>query len=242
MTYKILWLYPKEMNLYGDRGNLTILQKRLEWRGLSAQIDALNVGEPCNPSDYNLIYMGGGPDAEQRFIYEDCLNRTAQFKEAYAQGTFFLLICGGYQLFGDYYDDQDMNRIKGVHLFDYHTESGAKKRCIGNLVVDTVLDDQPVTLVGFENHGGQTIGVTTPIGQVRYGHGNSFNSGFEGFMDRQAIGTYMHGSLLSKNPELADYVIRHSLKEPLELSPLDDHLEAQAKTILIQRFMKKQNS
>ncbi len=238
MTYRILWLYPKEMNLYGDRGNLMILKQRLAWRGIDAEIDELNVNDVIDLSCYNLIYMGGGPDSEQRYIYEDCLNRKADFQKAYDQGTFFVLICGGYQLFGTYYEDQFHQRIEGVSMFDYHTESGDSKRCIGNLVVDTVLDGEPITLVGFENHGGQTVGVKQTLGRVRFGHGNSFNSGLEGFLDKQVIGTYMHGSLLSKNPELADYILRHSLAEETRLEPLDDSLEAKAKAQLIERFMK----
>lgn len=239
MKCNILWLYPQEMNLYGDRGNLIILSKRLQQRGIEVTIDELNVGDTCDINAYDLVYMGGGPDNEQHNIYQDCLNRKEDFAFAYNQKTFFLLICGGYQLFGDYYMDQDNQRVDGVGLFDYYTVSGEKKRCIGNLVIETECLGKKATLVGFENHGGQTINVKHPFGKTLIGHGNQFHSEFEGYRETNVIGTYMHGPLLSKNPELADDIILRTLQKRYdinELTALDDTLEMETKAILVKRF------
>lgn len=242
MKCNILWLYPIEMNLYGDRGNLTILSQRLIRRGFDVHIDELHVGDEVDLSQYDLIYMGGGPDKEQHYIYQDCLNRKDAFQKAYESKTFFLLICGGYQLFGQYYMDQDNQRVDGVGLFDYYTVSGEKSRCIGNLIVESECLDQKVTLVGFENHGGQTLNVNHPLGKTMFGHGNQFGSEFEGYREPNVLGTYMHGPLLSKNPELADDILLNALRRRHEvdrLDPLDDSLELETKKRLVERFMSK---
>ena len=154
-----------------------------------------------------------------------------------------LLICGGYQMFGKYYVAADGSKIECLGFYDYRTETGAEgSRCIGNIVIDAQLDDLHTKMVGFENHGGQTVGVDHPLGKVLYGCGNSFDAGWEGFYDGKVLGTYLHGPLLPKNPKIADFVIAKALqkKDPgfqmSDLQPLDDTLENSARAALFKRF------
>ena len=157
-----------------------------------------------------------------------------------AHGTAFLLICGGYQLFGRYYRDQDGNIVKGLEIFDYYTEATDRSnRCIGNIAIEACIDGESFKAVGFENHGGQTKGVTTPRGKVLSGHGNMYRSESEGFMNEQVLATYMHGPLLPKNPKIADAILRRALKKrygEVTLEPLDDTLENCARDVMLKRL------
>ena len=187
--------------------------------------------------------MGGGADREQGLIFDDLIRRKDQILEAYQSGSAFLLICGGYQLFGKYYRDQDGQKIDGLGLFDYYTESSDRDhRCIGNIAVETTMDGETFQAVGFENHGGQTKNVITPFARVLYGHGNTYNDGTEGFMNDQVLATYMHGPLLPKNPRIADRIIARALKKRyghVILDPLDDEMEDRAREVMLKRLKVK---
>jgi len=160
-------------------------------------------------------------------------------KEAIQNGVFFLLICGAYQLFGKYYKDVNGKLIPGLEIFDYYTEAilDRKKRCIGNIIIETNLCGKLTKVIGFENHGGQTFGITTPFGKVLSGNGNKFGDTQEGFFTNHVIATYLHGPLLSKNPELADYIIKDCLKkryqEDIVLEPLNDEFEKKCREQLL---------
>lgn len=240
MILKVLWMYHNIMDLYGDKGNMRVLRKRCEDRGINIEIDTCAMNEKKTLSDYDILFIGGGADKEQSLLYADLLSRKDAIKEALEAKTFILLICGGYQFFGKHYIDNSGNRIEGLGLFDYYTESNPNVgRCIGNIAIEADLDGKKIKVVGFENHGGQTVGVTTPFGKVLSGHGNEYKSQYEGFYNGQVLGTYMHGPLLPKNPEVADFIIMKGLQrnyENIELIPLDDALEIKAKEVMLNRL------
>lgn len=240
MDLKILWMYHDLMDLYGDKGNIQVLKTRSEKRGIDVRVDTCTIGEEKDIRDYDLFFMGGGADNEQGLIYQDLLGRRDNIAEAMEQGTAFLLICGGYQLFGRYYRDQDGNTIDGLGFFDYYTESTDRDhRCIGNIALETTMDGETFKAVGFENHGGQTKNVATPFGKVLFGHGNMFQSEYEGFMNDQVVATYMHGPLLPKNAKIADRIIARALRKrhgEVRLEPLDDTLENSARDVMLKRL------
>lgn len=240
MDLKILWMYHNLMDLYGDKGNTEVLRVRAEKRGIQAIVDTCTLNETKNIADYDLFFLGGGADREQQLIYKDLLSRKDNIQEAMDQGTTFLLICGGYQMFGKYYKDQDGNVIDSLGFFDYYTEASDRDhRCIGNIAVEATMDGETFKAVGFENHGGQTQNVSTPFAKVLSGHGNTYNSGFEGFLNDQVLATYMHGPLLPKNPKIADKIIERALKKrygKIELEPLDDTIENKACDVMLERL------
>lgn len=240
MELKILWMYHDLMDLYGDKGNTQVLKIRAEKRGIDVTVDTCTIGEKKDISAYDLFFMGGGADNEQGLIYQDLLSRKENIAKAMEEKTAFLLICGGYQLFGKYYKDQDGNVIDGLGFFDYYTEASDRDhRCIGNIALETEMDGEIFKAVGFENHGGQTKNVSSPFGRVLSGHGNTFKGGFEGFMNDQVAATYMHGPLLPKNPKIADKIILRALKKRyghVGLEPLDDTLENSARDVMLKRL------
>lgn len=240
MELKILWMYHDLMDLYGDKGNTQVLKIRAEKRGIDVTVDTCTIGEKKDISAYDLFFMGGGADNEQGLIYQDLLSRKDNIAKAMEEKTAFLLICGGYQLFGKYYKDQDGNVIDGLGFFDYYTEASDRDhRCIGNIALETEMDGETFKAVGFENHGGQTKNVSSPFGRVLSGHGNTFKGGFEGFMNDQVAATYMHGPLLPKNPKIADKIILRALKKrygQVGLEPLDDSLENSARDVMLKRL------
>lgn len=242
---KVLHMYADLLDLYGDGGNMEILKYRCKMRGVECEIDRYSTGsEIPDFSSYDLIYLGGGADLEQQHISEDLQKCRNGIAKAYKKGVFLFLICGGYQLFGKYYKDADGNKISGLGLFDYYTvaEPDRKKRCIGNIIVKAEISGKEVDILGFENHGGQTKGVKTPLGKVVYGHGNCTDSSYEGYFEKNVIATYMHGCCLSKNPELSDYIITYclarSIGKKVKLAPLDDSLEKKCRQIMIDRLTK----
>lgn len=238
---RVLHMYGDMLDLYGDSGNMEVLSYRCGKRGIKCQVDGYSLGgELPDLSKYDLIYIGGGADLEQQHISADLLRCKEAIKKAYEGGTFLFLICGGYQLMGKYYRDADGNEIPGLGLFDYYTVAPAsrRKRCISNIVVRTKFAD----VVGFENHGGQTQGVKTPLGEVLFGNGNCSKSQYEGYFEENVIATYMHGPCLSKNPELADYMIGYCLGRdgsPEPLAQLDDTLEKKCRQVMLDRLLKK---
>ena len=241
---KILYLYPDILELYGDFGNIQVLKYRLKQRGINVTIVSYSIGDTApNFNDYDLVFAGGGADQEQGILSEDLIKFKDNIKEAIDNGVFFLLICGSYQLFGKYYRGVEGNIIPGLEIFDYYTEAIAdrKNRCIGNIVLNANLNGKETKIIGFENHGGQTFNVNTPFGDVLFGNGNKFSDTKEGFFLDNVIATYLHGPLLSKNPELADYIIKYCLNrkynENIILEPLNDELENKCREQLLNKFL-----
>jgi CobQ-like glutamine amidotransferase family enzyme len=224
------------MNIYGDRGNIMCLRHRCEARGIAFDLTELSLGDRFDASAYDLVFAGGAQDREQRTVSDDLLATKADaIREAVEAGLTLLAVCGAYQLFGKFYRDASGVELPGAAVFDTHTEHPGEgaRRCIGNIVCQWGAPWGPQTVVGFENHGGRTMlgpGVN-PLARVRHGHGNNGHDGTEGAIYRNAIGTYVHGSLLPKNPALADHVIVLALRRrhgDVELQPIDDGAELRA--------------
>ena len=239
---KILYLYPDMLELYGDYGNIQVLKYRIESRGYKAIIDRYSIGDAApNFNDYDIVFAGGGADNEQSILAEDLVKYKDNIKDAVNNGVFFLLICGAYQLFGKYYKGVEGNIIPGLEVFDYYTVANPdrKKRCIGNIVIETKMGN----VIGFENHGGQTFDISNSFGKVLFGNGNKFGDSEEGFFENNVIATYLHGPLLSKNPELCDYIIKYCLDRKynvnIELTPLNDKFENLCREQLLNRFLEK---
>ena len=238
--FTVGWLYPDLMNIYGDRGNILTLLKRAEWRGYEARSLDLGRGTTKGMDDVDVFFFGGGQDREQALVYDDLLeHKQAPLEKAVAAGAMVLAVCGGYQLLGHYYQTAEGERYPGIGMIDVKTEAG-KRRFIGDVVIDGAIEGlQPSTLVGFENHSGRTFlgNAARPLGKVRTGSGNNGADGTEGCVQGGVIGTYLHGSLLPKNPQLADYLIRRALtrRGVTELEPLDDSVELAAHERILTR-------
>lgn len=235
MIYRLIicHLYPDLMNLYGDRGNLSVLVRRAQWRGIDVRVVPVSIGDDI-PSEVDFFFMGGGQDREQRLLAPDLVNKKGdKLKKLAEEGVVFLGICGGYQLFGHYYKPKGSPRLDGIGIIDVYTEAG-DKRFIGNVLVKSKLSGyEGLTLVGFENHSGRTyLGKdASPIGEIINGYGNNGEDKSEGAWQKNAFGTYLHGPLLPKNPWFADFLIKKALSNKygnVELSPLDDTLELKA--------------
>ncbi len=233
-SLRLVHLYPDLMSVYGDRGNVLTLVRRAEWRGISVDVRELSVGDELDPHAADLIFFGGGQDLEQAVVSPDFLEQKGEaVRQAVEDGAALLSVCGGYQLLGQSYTTVDGQELPGAGLFDVRSVPGPKRH-IGNVLVETHLDGQPRTLVGFENHSGRTYlsGGVKPLGRPVVGAGNNGEDGTEGAVYLNAIGCYLHGSLLPKNPWLADWLLaaalRYRTKEPVTLAALDDRLEEQA--------------
>jgi CobQ-like glutamine amidotransferase family enzyme len=231
---RLVHLYPDLMSVYGDRGNVLALVRRAEWRGIDIQLSQLTVGDHLDPSEADLIFFGGGQDREQEVVSPDFLRQKgAAVRQAVEEGAALLSVCGGYQLLGQSYTTVGGQELPGAGLFDVRSVPGPKRH-IGNVLIETYLDGQPRTLVGFENHSGRTYLGTgvQPLGRAVVGAGNNGEDHTEGAVYKGAIGCYLHGSLLPKNPWLADRLLsqalQHRLGERVELAPLDDRLEDEA--------------
>lgn len=235
LKISIAHLYPKLLNLYGDIGNIITLKKRCEWRGIQVEFDEINIGDSMESHD--LYFIGGGQDKQQEEVAAELYKNKEFFLTERDNGAVFLGICGGYQLFGHYYQPHDKEKLLGISLLDAYTIAG-KKRFIGNVTAKTDLV-QPDTLVGFENHSGLTYiqGETKPIGVVSVGNGNNGKDKTEGAHYKNVFGTYLHGSFLPKNPHFADYLIELALEkrygEKIKLSKLDDTIENKAHEALV---------
>lgn len=225
-------LYPNLMNLYGDRGNILCLRRRCEARGIRLDVRELGLGDAFEPGRYDLVFIGGGQDREQWRIGDDLLNLKGNaLCEAVEAGLPLLAVCGGYQMLGHYYQGADGKRLLGLGVFDLVTEHPGEHvpRCTGNVEARWEGGD----LVGFENHGGRThLGSgAVALARVTAGFGNNGVDGTEGCRSGNALGTYLHGSLLPKNPALADYLLALALNRKYgsaDLPPLDDSVEAAA--------------
>ena len=239
MKLTIGHLYPDLLNLYGDRGNIQCLMKRCQWRGIEAETIAYEIDDTIDFSKLDIVLLGGGSDREQMLVCEKLKAIQKDFKAYVEDNGVVIAICGGYQLLGNYYKT-DQGMIEGLKLVDMSAEQG-KGRLIGNIVMQSDLFDMPI--VGFENHGGRTtIGNNKPLGKVLSGYGNDGQSGEEGVVYKNVIGTYLHGPLLPKNPQLADWLISHALEQKygkkIELAPLDDSQEKEANDYIYHRFVK----
>lgn len=235
---RIAHLYPRLMNIYGDRGNILCLTRRCRERGIDVEVDELGVGDTLASGEHDLIFMGGAQDRDQRRVADDLRNtKGPALLEAAEANTVILAVCGAYQLFGKHYVAASGEQLEGLGLFDLHTEhpGPADDRLIGNVVAELtepnrhpepVEGSRSLTLVGFENHGGRTyLGPEAqPLAKVRSGFGNNGKDGTEGARYRNAFGTYLHGSLLPKNPAFADMLVALALGET-DLPPLDDGIE-----------------
>jgi CobQ-like glutamine amidotransferase family enzyme len=231
---RLVHLYPDLMSVYGDRGNVLTLVRRAEWRGYAVEVRELSVGDRLDARDVDLVFFGGGQDLEQAVVSQDFLQQKGEaVRQAVEDGAALLSVCGGYQLLGTSYTTVDGQELPGAGLFDARSVPGPRRH-IGNVLIQTDLDGVARTLVGFENHSGRTyLGpAVQPLGKTIVGAGNNGEDGTEGAVYRGAIGCYLHGSLLPKNPWLADRLLTialsHCLGEPIALEPLDDRLEEDA--------------
>lgn len=233
-------LYGDSLNLYGDRGNIICLIQRARWRGIEVEVREIGIGDPLPAEDLDLVFIGGGSDLGQKLIADDLREiKGAALRAAIEDDLPTLAVCGGYQLLAHEYRPAAGPSLPGLGIFDARTmhPGTAAPRCIGNIVVEW---DQG-TLVGFENHGGRTYlgSGARPLGRVLTGHGNNAEDGYEGAVYRNAIGTYLHGPVLPKNPSLADHLLRLALERragpAIDLAPLADHTEHRAHTAAIAR-------
>ncbi len=231
---RLVHLYPDLMSVYGDRGNVLTLKRRAEWRGYDVEVQELSLGDRLDPREVDLVFFGGGQDREQSAVSPDFLQQKGEaVREAVENGAALLSVCGGYQLLGTSYTTVDGQELPGAGLFDVRSVPGPRRH-IGNVLIESSLGGEPRTLVGFENHSGRTyLGDNVqPLGKTVVGAGNNGEDGTEGAVYKSAIGCYLHGSLLPKNPWLADLLLEralsHRLQEPASLQPLDDSLEEQA--------------
>jgi lipid II isoglutaminyl synthase (glutamine-hydrolysing) len=226
---RVCALYPDLMNIYADRGNLLVLERRCAWRGIGFEVVAAGLGEGIDPEAHDLFYIGGAQDRDQALCAQDMVDtKRDALHAAAAAGKVVLGVCGGYQLLGHSYQLGD-ERIPGVGLVDLHTVREDGPRLIGNVAIEVRLPGLTGTrvLAGFENHGGRTeLGdAERPLGRVLRGHGNTGRSGFEGVRRDNVIGTYLHGPLLPKNAWFADWLVSSALGLDGPLRPLDDELE-----------------
>lgn len=244
LTIRLGHLYPEQLNVYGDRGNILTLTQRCAWRGLTLAVTPLALGDALDPAAFDMLFIGGGQDREQDEVARDLREvKAAGLRDAVEADVPVLAVCGGYQLLARFYRPADGPEMEGLGIFDAWTLHKGKRvpRCVGNVA----LRWGETTLVGFENHGGRTyLGAgTQPLGQVLAGHGNNSEDHMEGCVYHHAYGTYLHGSLLPKNPHLADHLLRLALVRRYgqetaasAMTPLDDALEWQAHDAMLRRL------
>ena len=244
ITLTLGHLYPDQLNLYGDRGNILTLQRRCQFRGIELRVVELGIGDALAPDEYDMLFIGGGQDKEQAPVAQDLLEiKSIGLWAAIEDDIPVLAVCGGYQLLAHYYRPAEGPDMRGLGVFDAWTiHKGAQEpRCTGDIAINW----NGNTLVGFENHGGRTyLGTAKPLGKVLKGHGNNSEDHTEGAVYRNSFGTYMHGSLLPKNPHFADHFIALALArtygrrdDPFTfLTPLDDTLEWEAHAFILERL------
>lgn len=252
MKLSIGYLYGDLMNIYGDTGNIIALKKRAEWRDIEVQVRNISIGDVLKPGDIDIFFFGGGQDQEQEVVAKDLQTKAKVIKQEIERGIPLLSICGGYQLLGEYYAPHEGPKLPGISLFPTYTEA-SHDRMIGNIVVKSSVKTSLIAdsgailkansyLVGFENHSGKTYlkPDAIPLGRVIKGFGNNGSDQTEGCIYKNAIGCYMHGSLLPKNPALADWLLKKALEtkygKVINLKPLNDTLELQAQKAAIKKF------
>jgi len=248
------WLYPELMSTYGDKGNILVLQKRCEWRGIKTEV--LNIDQTTKDQELktiDLLFGGGAQDREQEIVMQDLYTKKHGITQLIENNIPALFVCGAPQLIGKYYEPAEGKRIEGLGIFDMYTNHPGNKqnRLIGNVVakiqtenIQSILDNlSPITyLVGFENHGGRTyLGKNTkPFAKIIKGFGNNGEDDTEGVVYKNAIGSYLHGPLLPKNPQIADWLITKAIevkyKQKIKLAPLDDSLEQKAQQTILKKL------
>lgn len=234
---RIAHLFPELLNLYGDGGNIIVLEKRCQWRGIDVEVVPVRFGERPSFSDVDIAFIGGGSDREQKIVCDQLQAVGDELRSYVADGGVLLAVCGGYQLLGHSYVMGD-EEVRGLSLVDLYTDRGAP-RLIGNIMVESPICADPI--VGYENHGGRThLGPgVKPLGRVLAGHGNDGVTGEEGCLWQNVVGTYVHGPLLPKNPGVADWLLARALEragEGAELEPLDDAAEHAANAVMCERL------
>ena len=242
MELNICHLYPDILNLYGDRGNIITMKRRLEGRGIKVNIDECSIGQPLNADKYDIFFIGGGQDFEQEVLLRDLSSGKAQdIRTAVEEEKTFLAICGGYQMLGEYYKTWDGVQLDFIGAIGVHT-IGAKERMIGNYMFRTTPESGYTVVVGFENHSGKTYlsEQVAPLGMMLSGNGNNGEDKTEGARYKNVFGTYSHGSLLPKNPVLCDFILQTALNHRYDgaepLAPLDDTLELNAHRYMQERL------
>lgn len=239
MKIRIAHLYPDLLNLYGDRGNIMCMKKRLEWRGIGAEVTEYRIDDTVDFAKEDIVLLGGGSDREQMLVCRKLQTIQKSFRDYVEDGGTVIAVCGGYQLLGHSYVTDD-GKMEGLHLVDLHTEQGSP-RLISNIVIEN--KDFPYPIVGFENHGGRTHlgdGVE-PLGRVLFGYGNNGADHQEGVLYKHVVGTYLHGPLLPKNPHVCDYLLKNALERRYGvtgLEPLPDREEREANEYIVKRFVK----
>lgn len=257
-TMKLIigYLYPDLMNIYGDTGNIICLEKRCEWRDIEVEIKSISINDPLKEKDCDLYFFGGGQDQSQLSVAKDLKEKADVLRKEVERGVPILSICGGYQLLGEYYQPAEGTRLMGAGIFPIYTKA-SNERMIGNIVISSQFMVHGKTqqshdertnklttnnLVGFENHSGKTYlkADATPLGTVIKGFGNNGEDKTEGIIYKNSVGCYMHGSLLPKNPKLADWLIQKALEikygDNINLEPIDDSLEIKAHNVLVKKF------
>ena len=242
MELNICHLYPDILNLYGDRGNIITMKRRLESRGIKVNIDECSIGQPLNADKYDIFFIGGGQDFEQEVLLRDLSSGKAQdIRTAVEEEKTFLAICGGYQMLGEYYKTWDGVQLDFIGAIGVHT-IGTKERMIGNYMFRTTPESGDTVVVGFENHSGKTYlsEQVAPLGMMLSGNGNNGEDKTEGARYKNVFGTYSHGSLLPKNPVLCDFILQTALNHRYDgaepLAPLDDTLELNAHRYMQERL------
>jgi len=239
-------LYPEYLNIYADRGNIAVLARRAALRGHELEVHSVGLGDMLDPSAHDLLYVGGGQDREQGLVAPDLEAKSESVRAAHTRGVALLAVCGGYQLLGRGYRGRDGSFMPGAGLFAHETVAG-DARMIGDVLLECELEPGlKRQLAGFENHAGQTVldPGAEPLGRVVHGFGNDGRSGFEGCRLERAVGTYLHGPLLPRNPWLADWLLAQALAHatggaPPALEPLDDELESTAFRVAAERARKR---
>lgn len=239
----IAHLYPKLLNIYGDRGNIITLVNRCKWRNIEVTVDSIDAGDNIDEDKYDIYFIGGGQDQQQIQVAGELQKQKEKLFNAAQSNSVFLAICGGYQLLGHYYQPHDADRLEGIGILDAFTVAG-KKRFIGNVTAKLLSENtngELKTLVGFENHSGLTYlqGDTKHIATILTGNGNNGSDKTEGARYKNVFGTYLHGSLLPKNPHFADFLLSLALEkrygEKIELQKLDDKFEIAAHNSLVNK-------
>ena len=242
MIISVGHLYPEYLNIYADRGNIAVFARRAAARGHELRVEPITLGTPLEPDAHDLLYVGGGQDREQSMIAPDLEARGDAICAAVDHGAALLAVCGGYQLLGRGYRGRDGSWLGGAGLFPLETVAG-ETRMIGDVLLESTLAEAPRrTIAGFENHAGRTLldAGAEPLGRVVAGYGNDGASGYEGCRVGRAVGTYLHGPLLPRNPWLADLLLSWALahatgREPEPLEALSDELELEAHAVAAAR-------
>ena len=242
MQLNICHLYPDILNLYGDRGNIITMKRRLEARGIGVTIEECSIGQSIDIDKHDIFFIGGGQDFEQEVLLRDLASgKGRDIRTAVEEDKVFLAICGGYQMLGQYYKTWDGNQLDFIGAIDIHT-IGAKERMIGNYMYRTTPESGGTVVVGFENHSGKTyLGAgVAPLGMMLKGYGNNGEDQTEGARYKNVFATYSHGSLLPKNPVLADFILQTALARKYDrvepLTPLDDEIENRAHDYMEERL------